>query len=138
MGWLDRIFGRKKPTPPKLPQGNRGVAMGSRKKPTLQSYEQRLKRGQEVIPSSEVEDYIYNNQPLFVNSSNVSMIQYFPESSQLMIEYKDGAAYLYDQISQDEALRFATVQSKGSEVWDALRVRGTVYGARKPYRKLRG
>lgn len=112
--------------------------MGSRKKPALGSYEEQLKRGHEQVSEDEVRDFLFNEQLFFVNSSNVSAIQYFPATQQMMIEYRNGSAYMYDQISSDLALKFATVHSKGSAVWDELRVRGTVYGAKKPYRKIKG
>lgn len=134
---LGKIFGRRKPLPPKIGAGHRGAAIGSRKKPQLQSYEERIKKGHEEIPASEVEDFLYNHQPLFVNSSNVAMCQYFPESNQMLVEFLSGGTYLYDNTTPQDALRMANAQSKGSEIWSTYRVRGSATAHRKPYKKIK-
>lgn len=134
---LGRIFGRRKPLPPKIGAGHRGAAIGSRKKPQLQSYEERIKKGHEEIPASEVEDFLYNHGLLFVNSTNVAACQYFPESNQMMVEYLNGSAYLYDNVTSQEALAMANAQSKGIFVWSFFRVRGSATAHKKPYKKIR-
>lgn len=137
------IFGRirdyfrgKKPKPPALP-GNRGIAAGSLKKPDLERYAERVERGQEYIPVPEVEGFLYNEELLFVNSSNVGAVQYFPEDGKIMVEFLGGSAYLYSNITPEEARSFVNAQSKGGWVWDHLRVRGSRTAHRKPYLRLR-
>lgn len=131
------LSGKPKRSVPKVtvPEGNRGIAMRSRQKPKLEQYEQRLREGKEKIPANEVEDFLYNETPLFVTSSNVNMFQYFPETQQMMVEFKDGR-YLYDNVTMQEAVKAATAQSKGSFIWDYFRVRGSATAHRKPYRKI--
>ena len=53
-----------------------------------------------------------------------------------MVEFIGGGKYLYSNISREEALSFATAQSKGSWVWDFLRIRRTKHGHRKPYVRI--
>ena len=137
------IFGRirdyfrgKKPKAPALP-GNRGIAAGSLKKPDLERYAERVERRQEYIPANEVEDFLYNEGLLFVNSSNVGAVQYFEQDRKLMVEFLGGSAYLYSNVSLEEAKSFANAQSKGAWVWDNLRVRGSKTAHRKPYSRIR-
>jgi hypothetical protein len=131
------LSGKPKRSVPQVdvPEGNRGIAMRSRKKPDLDRYRQRVQEGKEKISEGEVEDFLYNETPLFVTSSNVNLAQYFAETQQMLVEFKDGA-YMYDNISIQEAVSFATAQSKGSWVWDRLRVRGSATAHRKSYRRI--
>ena len=131
------LSGKPKRSIPKVdvPEGNRGISMRSRKKPELAGYRQRVQEGKEKISEGEVEDFLYNETPLFVTSSNVNMFQYFPETQQMMVEFKDGK-YMYDNVTMQEAVKAATSQSKGSFIWDYFRVRGSKTAHKKPYRKI--
>ena len=88
------------------------------------------------IPANEVDAFLHENYPLFVYSSNVVMAQYFEDTSQMMIGFSTNRSYIYDGLSLYEAKTFVTTTSKGKWVWDHLRIRGTAYGHRKPYRSV--
>lgn len=110
--------------------GHRGIALGLGNKPTTKPGNRNL------IPRDEVDEFVNGGYPLFVHSSNVRMAQYFPQDQKMMVEYGEGAAYLYSGVTQHEALSFAQAQSKGTWVWDHLRVRGSRTAHKKPYVKI--
>jgi hypothetical protein len=140
------IFGF--PRAPKFSPGHRGTHATS-----LHMRQAKINRGESpysqeemrqwrAIPSDEVEDFICNEQPIFFHSSNVNMAQFFRGEKKLMVEYKGkndkpNSAYLYEDISEDEALSLVNSGSKGGWVWDSLRIRGTVYGTKKVYHRIR-
>jgi hypothetical protein len=78
------------------------------------------------------------------SSSNVAAFQWFSpekypeEANKLTIEFHDGSIYQYANVTRTEALSFYYAPSKGTWVWDNLRVRGTVFGWKKPYVLLSG
>lgn len=133
---ISALFRRRNQPKPRLNVGQtrRGVAAGDLKKPDL-SLENIEKW--EDIPPDQGENFIYDQMPLFVHSTNVSMAQYFIDEKKLMLEFKNGSAYLYSNISEHEALQFLQAASKGGWSWDTLRIRGTKYGHKKPYVKIR-
>lgn len=130
---FDRLRGRGEPKKPEIPStgGHRGIATGKGTAPT------KIPTNRATIPSSEVSDFVEGGQPLFVNSSNVAMAQFYPEENKMMIEYLSGGAYLYDNVTRGEAISFAQAQSKGIWVWDFLRVRGSKIAHKKPFSKIR-
>lgn len=89
------------------------------------------------IPGNVVSDFVYDAQPLFVNSSNVAMFQFFKEERKLVVEFLKGGVYAYGNVSEDEAIQIAQAPSKGAAVWDTLRVRGSKTKHKKPYQKIR-
>lgn len=138
-GIFDRLRGwlRKKPAPrPKFGRGHRGVAAGNLSKPDLEGYAERLAGGHSEVAEDEVDDFLFNEVPLVVNSSNVSNVTYFPKEGKLMVQFLNGGKYMYSQISEAEAVSFVQAQSKGSWVWSNLRVRGSRTAHRKPYVRL--
>jgi len=138
-GIFDRLRGwlRKKPAPrPKLGRGHRGVAAGSQASPDLEGYAERLAQGHSEVAEDEVEDFLFNEVPLVVNSTNVSNVTYFPKEGKLLVQFLNGGKYLYSQISEAEALSFVQAQSKGIWVWNNLRVRGSRTAHRKPWTKV--
>jgi len=96
-------------------------------------------QSQRLLSTDEVEAFVYAGEPLTVVSSNVGpLAQYFIDEQKLMLEFDGGAsAYLYDDVTPDEAFAFAAAPSKGIWVWDNLRVRGTTNRHRKKFTKLR-
>lgn len=101
--------------------------------------------------ASEEENAYLSGEVVYVQSSNVSWIQYLwrypgpngqplagPEQNEMFIGYHDGSVYQYEQIDFDLALQMYRAGSKGKAVWDNLRVRGTVFGYQKPYRLVSG
>lgn len=138
-GIFDRLRGwlRKKPAPrPKFGRGHRGVAAGNLKKPDLEGYAERLAQGHGEILEDEVSAFINDQQLVFVNSSNVVAAQFFKDEKKMMVEFKDGA-YMYSNVSEDEALQFMQAQSKGGFIWSVFRVRGSRTAHRKPYSRIR-
>jgi len=66
---------------------------------------------------------------VFVSSSNVVAIQWLRDSpdaatGRLMVEYREGVAWLYSPFSQEEAEDLLRAPSKGEWVWDNVRVKG--------------
>lgn len=114
--------------------GHRGVAIGDANAP---DYSQENVDRWRALPASDVEAFVYEEQPLFVHSTNVAMAQYFFTTKQMMVEFLGGGAYLYDGVTEDEAIQFAKAPSKGGWVWDNLRVRGSRNKHKKPFRRLR-
>ena len=92
------------------------------------------------VPRDDVDAFLHFGQWLPVKSSNVAAIQYDGERSRLQIEFLDKGKgpgfYGYDDVSIREAEFLARSGSKGGWVWDNLRVRGTVFGWKKPYQFL--
>lgn len=136
------IFRGRKPTTPKVPPshffpgdsfGHRGVAAGNLQHPDVTP--ENLARRQ-MLTQGDAEDFL-NGQPLFVHSSNVAMVQYHAADNKMMVEYKDGSAWLYSPVTLEEAKSFLRRQSKGAWVWDNLRVRGTKHGHKKNAVRIR-
>ena len=71
-------------------------------------------------------------------SSNVRAFQYDGQDERLVIEYKDGSFYAYHPVRFDMAVALYDAPSKGTWVWDHLRVRGTVFGYQVPYELFSG
>lgn len=132
---------RTTPVPPQIKpsslglEGEVGFAIGLGKDPT--------DKNRRKMPSKDVEGFIYDGDLIYVNSSNVLAAQYHPEVNKMMVEFHGGkssgySAYLYSNVSIDEAISFAQAQSKGAWVWDHLRVRGSRTAHKKPYTKISG
>lgn len=142
-GKINQAFGLRGKSPRPAARnrftGHGGVAAGSlRERVTGQKpFSEEEKRRWRTLSSEEVQDFMENSTPLFVNSSNVVMVQYFPEVNKLLVEFKKGKAYLYSNVSFEDALSFAQAQSKGGWVWDHLRVRGSKTAHQKPYARVR-
>ncbi len=98
-----------------------------------------------IITGDEIQDFLENEALLFVTSTNVAAAQFFPDANKLMVEYLNGSAYLYEDISPNEAEAFARAPSKGEFVIDHLIGRENLQGhahwhggpSRKPVKKLR-
>ena len=137
---IRNLFGRspKKPVIPPTIGGHRGIAAGDLKRPDLESYAERVgKRGGDVaIGEEEAQDFLAGGNPIFVHSTNVVMIQWFPEIGKCMVEYKGGGAYLYSNVTESEMRSFLQAQSKGGFIWDHFRVRGSRTAHRKPYVRI--
>lgn len=100
-----------------------------------------------IISEESVKAFLEGKEDILVDSTNVYSLRYLPETQQMHIGYQSktadgkpsgqlGSMYEYDEMSPQEALHFLTVNSKGGEVWDVLRVRGTRDGFKKPYRRI--
>lgn len=70
------------------------------------------------------------------SSSNVQWCQYEIERNTLTISFQDGSVYEYYGVFPQEAKSLFQSRSKGTWVWDNLRIRGTVYGHRKQYTQI--
>lgn len=81
-----------------------------------------------------IEGFLHNHEVYSgFRSSNVSAIRYDPKDNYLEIGYKNGGWYGYHDVTSREARSLYGASSKGSWVWDHLRVKGTVFGYQKPY-----
>ena len=123
-------------------EGHRGIAAGDLKERQRRQAAGELPFSQEEIDKWEtlsgniVEDFVFNEQPMFVNSSNVNSATYYHDSKKMLVEFGKGERYMYSNISEQEALSFAQAQSKGGFIWDHFRIRGTKNGHRKPFTKV--
>ena len=136
---------KKKPKAPEIPNytlhgggGHRGVAgrrYNEQGMPEDLSPENVAKW--ENLSKDTGEGFLHDQGIVFVHSSNVNAVQYFKDAQQMMVEFKGGAAYLYSNIPFDYAVSFINAESKGSWVWDFLRVRGTSKGHKKPYVRIK-
>lgn len=121
-----------------VPGGHRGVALGN--KPKDESNEAAMRawtsKWRNISPEA-AEGFLYDNEILFVNSSNVAALQYFPEDQKMMVEFLNGSAYLYSGVTPTEAQGFVQAQSKGKNVWDVLRVRGSKTAHKKRYTRIK-
>lgn len=66
---------------------------------------------------------------VFVSSSNVVAIQWQrdtpdADTGKLLVEYNGGAAWLYSPFSAEEAEELLRASSKGTYLWDTVRIRG--------------
>ena len=137
---VDWLLGRK-PKPPRLSPsemagGHRGIAARDLR-PGKQDFSEENVSKWEQLTGNEVEDFVYGGVAFKVHSSNVSQLQYDHEQNILTVAFKNGAVYAYSMVTPAEAARFIQATSKGSTVWDILRVRGTRDGTQKPYVRLR-
>lgn len=71
-------------------------------------------------------------------SSNVAHIQYRIQDDLLVIRFKDGSTYGYEPIFPQEAASLFKSASKGTWVWDNLRIRKTKLGHKKHYYLITG
>lgn len=141
MGWLNNIFGRGKPKGPTIRRGTQrgpghsGIAAGNLRKPDLSP--ENVARWR-TLTGEQVDSFVYDQEPLLVHSTNVSMAQYFIDTNQMMVQYKNGESYMYSNVSEQEASIFVNAQSKGTACWDLFRVRGKGNSKlhKKPYRKI--
>jgi hypothetical protein len=136
---LGRMLRLSRPKPPRVPRlgkvvGHRGIAAGNLKQPNLS--EANVAKWQ-TLDGDQIEGFVYDAQPLFVHSSNVAMMQYHKDAQKLLVEFLNGSAYLYSNVSEQEAIQAAKQPSKGGFVWDSLRVRGTKKGHKKPYVRIK-
>lgn len=113
MGLFNRLFGGGKKLPRSKQGGHRGVALGIGSKPDTTTVPGRTLNRQQV-GNDEVRAFLEDGAPLFVHSSNHAMAQYFPLDQKLTIEYLDGEAYAYGNVSPEEALEYAQAHSKGA------------------------
>jgi hypothetical protein len=156
-GLLDRfkrlVGGGKRPPDPLAPiplgqsgnkvgrqGGHRGMAFG-RVGTGKEDVSPENRARWEKLRDSEAGDFTYNGAILYVHSSNVQSAQYDIESQTLLVAYlpkknSAGAIWQYDPISEDEAIAFANAHSKGSFLWDVVRVRGTRHGHKVNARRV--
>mgnify|MGYP001586946432 CR=1 FL=1 len=113
-----RKLGRKvgqfflgKPVPPKMPGGttpetsqfgggpwgHRGIAIGSNVEGQRDLSAENIAKWRGL--SKEAAEGFMNGEVIFVHSTNVAAGQYFPDSEKMMLEFNNGSAYLYNNIS---------------------------------------
>ena len=123
-------------------EGHRGIAAGSlaerqrRQAAGEQPFSQAEIDKWETLSGNIVEDFVFNEQILYVNSTNVANLTYYHKEKQMLVQYLSGGRYLYSNVSEQEALQVAQAQSKGAVIWDLFRVRGSKTAHKKPFKKL--
>ena len=123
-------------------EGHRGIAAGDLKERQRrqaageQPFSQEEIDKWETLSGNIVEDFVYNEQILYVNSTNVANLTYYHKEKQMLVQYLSGGRYLYSNVSEQEALQVAQAQSKGAVIWDLFRVRGSKTAHKKPFKKL--
>jgi len=118
--------------------GHRGVAIGPKAQgPTGTIGEVSRADEQRELGKGYIQDFVYDAQPMFVYSSNISLLQYFIEEEKMMVEFHNGSAYLYSNVSEREAIEFMMAASKGQILWTLFRVRGSRTAHKKPYRRIK-
>lgn len=145
---------RLRPVPPKLtPEqltkqriqslggvaGDRGIAAGSLT-PGKQDFSAENVAKWRKLSDEVGIGFVFESQPFFVHSSNLVMAQYFQKENKMSIEFKNGAVYLYNGISEQEAISFYIAMSKGGWTWDNIRVRGkgNFWKTKKSFVKIKG
>ena len=118
---------------PDITLGQLGAAPGDRNKP---DYSDENKQKWQPLSPGAVTDFVYNGEVLYFHSTNVAWASYRVDTRELLVGYKKGRVYEYSNVNENEALMLAYAFSKGGFVWDHLRVRGTRFGFRKPYRSV--
>lgn len=93
---------------------------------------------QRQLESNPLYRYLYKGEVITgFRSSNVRAFWYDIEQKLLYIQFKDQSTYEYGArmrgVSPEFAMSLYRAKSKGSWVWDNLRVRGTKLGARVDY-----
>jgi len=80
------------------------------------------------------EKLLYSGEWIYTPaSSNVASFKWIKDNEELQVTYKDGSVYGYFDMTWPEAVTFLHADSKGKQVWDQLRRRGTVWGFQKRY-----
>lgn len=80
-----------------------------------------------------LKEFLRGEQVTGFTSSNVQAFEYDKPAGELYVQFSDDRWYRYSSVSHGEAQGLFRANSKGGWVWDKLRIRGTVYGHRKPY-----
>lgn len=91
---------------------------------------------------NDATSFLAGKMIVMADSSNVAWFGYAPRTEELTVGYKakrgrPERAYVYSNVSRVEAAAMFAASSKGTYVWDVLRIRGTVYGHKKPHRRIR-
>ncbi len=79
--------------------------------------------------SDDEDDFLYFGKWYAgFSSSNVAMMRFLEEHQTLFVGFNNGAIYGYEPVTVQMAREFFNAASKGTWVWDNLRIRGTQYG----------
>lgn len=81
------------------------------------------------MEASDLDTILLEGIPLMVGSSNVFSFRWLVDTSQLIVQFKNGAIYEYDDVSEEEAREAFNTYSPGRFVWRQLR-------DVKPYRQI--
>jgi hypothetical protein len=112
-----------------IPQEEISVVLGEEDRPLVETHlddpeERFIYEGEWTsnFTSSNVSAYHYDLRGEYDNAPNT-----------LVIEFHDGSFYSYHPVPESLARSLYNAGSKGTWVWDNLRVRGTVFGFQIPY-----
>jgi hypothetical protein len=136
--------------------GHRGMAFVNLKKRYQAGFTEKERSWWQPMTEEEAAAFLYHGAVVFVHSSNVVFASYNIALGQMTVGFGrsvrrrsvrggkvvkgPGASvqstYLYDNVTEDEAISFTKAGSKGGWVWDNLRVRGSKTLHKKPYRRV--
>ncbi len=146
MGFLDKLFGWvKKHTGGKAKSPAVKGGPPQPPPPVQQPREQAAPRlivptRPKLVHSGGAARFVYEGEELRANlSSNVSSMKYSVEDQEITVEYQNGAVWAYGNFSEQEALWVYEAGSKGTVLWDLVRVRGkgSKHRHKKPARRVR-
>lgn len=89
---------------------------------------------EEAVQTTKLGKYLYEAEWVGdFPSSNVHSFSWDRKLERLYIQFHDGSVYEYYECSEREAISLYNAVSKGTWIWDNLRIRGTKLGHRKGY-----
>lgn len=91
--------------------------------------------GGEVLPVDDVQAFLDGQLSLAFDSTNVEAAHYDPHAQELYVTYHSGDRWAYG-IPPSAAEDFAHAHSKGTWIWDNVKVRGTIHAHQVPARKV--
>jgi hypothetical protein len=81
-----------------------------------------------LLGSQEAQDWAFSGEFFSdFESSNVRAISYDHADRVLAVEYRDGARWYYSPVTLTQAMELYEAPSKGTYIWDHVRIRGTVH-----------
>ena len=83
----------------------------------------------------DMQSFLFGETYSRFSSSNVQAIAYDITRNVLHVQYQNGRWYAYGNFSKQEAQTAWAAPSKGVYLWDAVRIRGTKHGHKKPVTK---
>lgn len=93
-----------------------------------------------MLPHEALFDAFFRRRQIVgVNgSSNVSWIQYDQDRNVLQVGYLNLSIYVYGDVNPQEAASMLFAGSKGTWIWDNIRVRGkgNAHLTRKPFARI--
>lgn len=91
-----------------------------------------IDRGKLPTPDDRFRQFLYGNNWTSFTSTYLKAARYDWNTSTLQVLYPDGTVWSYRNVTPGEARDFYEAPSKGTWMWDNVRVRGTKSQHQKP------